>query len=691
MEGRDVLGALPTGAGKSLCYQLPALLLPRPTLVISPLIALMKDQMDGLPPAVHARATLINSSLDAAELDQRLEGMAEGRYQLIYAAPERLRQGGFLRRLARVGLSMVVVDEAHCVGVWGHDFRPDYLFIRKALDTLSMEGPPPRLLALTATATPEMRIEIARQLGRPLHTLVAPVYRPNLRLEAFRLRNADEKLRRLESLCRETPGAAILYVNSREGCEKTAAFLRGVGLPAAHYHAGMDRDARQRAQEGFMLDRVRILAATVAFGMGVDKPNVRLVAHMKLPESLETYSQEAGRAGRDARPSRCALLWSPSDKANLSRWKQREEVKLETVRDVYRALSARLGRGSGSVSPDDLLAEVFGEDRQGADTQLRVAVSLLEKSGMVSRQPDMGRDMRIAMLPPPPTARADLEAILDARRRHAEARLEEVARYVEEAGCRHVTLSRHFSQTLDPCGDSCDDCLGTREAASSSRAEPRPEPPGADVAPDLGRLLLETIASLPFGMGRTGVAKLLTGAADSPVKKDRSERYGFLAGFSLKALRGYMDRLVEEGLLRIPPGDEYHRLELTPQGREALHGEGMILPNPFRASGSVTTSSGSSSPPSTASDARGAVGDDEEDLFERLRAWRRIEARRAEVPPYVIFHDSVLRLLARSRPASPGDLEGVPGIGPRKRETYGAAVLALIQDRDLGADGGIEE
>src|SRR5436305_5074819 len=237
LEGRSVLGVLPTGAGKSLCYQLPALLLPRPTLVISPLIALMKDQLDGLPPAVYPKATLINSSIEFDELERRLAGIEAGQYRLIYAAPERLRQQSFLRLLQRTGLSLVVVDEAHCVSVWGHDFRPDYLFIRKALESLAEAGHAPGLLALTATATGEMQTEIAGQLGRPLEPVAASTFRPNLQLEVFRCANADDKMRRLAEICRETPGAAIVYANSRERCEKLALFLRRQQLPAAHYHA----------------------------------------------------------------------------------------------------------------------------------------------------------------------------------------------------------------------------------------------------------------------------------------------------------------------------------------------------------------------------------------------------------------------------------------------------------------------
>ena len=328
MAGRDTLGVLPTGAGKSLCYQLPALLLSRPTLVISPLIALMQDQLDGLPPAVYPQATLINSSLDFAELSRRLDGIRSGAYRLIYAAPERLRQQEFLRLLQRVGLSLVVVDEAHCVSVWGHDFRPDYLFIRKALEILQEANEPPTLLALTATATIAMQTEIAAQLGRVLEPITASVFRPNLRLEVIPCANADEKMRRLATICRDSPGPGIIYANSRDRCERLAAVLKRQGLSASFYHAGLDRETRRATQESFMLDRTRIMVATVAFGMGVDKSNVRFVAHFTLPESLEAYTQEAGRAGRDGKPSRCVLLTAPSDKANLSRWRRQSEVTI---------------------------------------------------------------------------------------------------------------------------------------------------------------------------------------------------------------------------------------------------------------------------------------------------------------------------------------------------------------------------
>ena len=679
MAGRDTLGVLPTGAGKSLCYQLPALLLPRPTLVISPLIALMQDQLDGLPPAVYPKATLINSSLDAAEVKRRLAGIEDGTYQLIYAAPERLRQQEFLRLLQRVGISLVVVDEAHCVSVWGHDFRPDYLFIRKALEML--EDPHrPALLALTATATAEMQAEIGQQLGRDLQPITASVFRPNLRLDVFPCANTDQKMRRLAAICRETPGAGIVYANSRDRCERLAALLAKQGVSAAFYHAGLDRETRRETQESFMLGRTRIMVATVAFGMGVDKSNVRFVVHFTLPESLESYTQEAGRAGRDGKLARCVLLFAPSDKTNLNKWTREGQVTLPNVRDTYRALKERIGRGIGFVSPEEVQGAVFGDATEMKyATKLRVAISILERCGLLQRHLESGHAFQIEVLSAPPEARADLDALLLARRRNEDRRMGDMLLYAEGSECRHAVIARHFDQTLDNCGDACDRCLGTADVAAAARIA---APTAAEV-PDIGRVLLECCASLPFALGRTGIAKVVTGAADCPVTASRCRRHGVLAGVTLKSVIGYLDALITRGVLSIDREAEYPLLRLTPAGTAALCDSVLILANPLRSA------SAPSAPPSSARydpeslPPSAAIDEDEDDRYERLRAWRRIEASRQSMPPYVIFHDRTLRAIAHSNPADLGALGVISGIGPRKLDAYGAAVLALLQGADL--------
>ena len=695
LAGQDTLGVLPTGAGKSLCYQLPALLLPRPTLVISPLIALMKDQLDGLPPSLYPQATLLNSSLDREEIEQRTEAIRAGEIRLIYAAPERLRQESFLRLLEEVGLSLIVVDEAHCVSVWGHDFRPDYLFIRKALerfdpvepaDADDPEGsampdavPRPVLLALTATATPEMQGEIGQQLGRELVPVIAPAFRPNLHFYAVPCTNANAKMERLAELCKEVPGSIIIYANSRDRCERLADFLRRQRLPAGHYHAGMERDERQAAQEAFMLDRTRIIVATVAFGMGVDKPNVRLVVHFTLPESLESYTQEAGRAGRDGKPAHCVLLYASSDKTTLSRWKHQEEVKLETVRAVYRALQAALGKGSGPIASEVLEAIVNGEGEPdpGAGSKARVAVSLLERVGLVRRTADFGRDMRITMLRAPAQARTELDRLLAARQTHADARLTEVLAFAEGSDCRHVVLSQHFGQELAPCETACDNCLGIEREALAVRALP----PTAEKVPDFGQAILTAVRSLPYPLGRTGLAKVLTGAADSSISKDRCPEFGLLAGMTLKSIRAHTDTLVQRGLLTMTTDTEYPLLRLTVAGRDALESGEILLPNllkpvSLRPDRTYTPSSGSATlRTETVATTR---TEDEDDRYERLRSWRRLEAQRAQVPPYIVFSDATLRAIAQFNPETPEALLVVPGIGPSKLASYGDAVIALL-------------
>lgn len=381
LRGEDVLTILPTGGGKSLCYQLPALLAEGgTTLVISPLIALMKDQVDSLPGGVRRRATTINSSLDGDELRRRLDQAADGVYRLVYAAPERLRQPPFLHALRRAGVNRLVIDEAHCVSVWGHDFRPDYLYIGQARRAL---GNPP-LLALTATAPSRVRRDIIHHLG-DMRVIAGDVTRPNLRLEVFYARNADDKLRRLLAFCQTEPGSGIVYAGTRARCEQLATLLRAHGVVADHYHAGIPN--RAEVQDDFMAGRIRIVVATVAFGLGIDKPDIRFIVHFVPPPSLEAYYQEAGRAGRDGLPARCLLMYAPSDRATLTRRARQDVLPIEFLRAVYAAVRRRLGGAtSGRVTMADL-----ERDLRADDTRVRVALSLLEKAGLLRRGPDLPR------------------------------------------------------------------------------------------------------------------------------------------------------------------------------------------------------------------------------------------------------------------------------------------------------------
>jgi ATP-dependent DNA helicase RecQ len=386
LAGRSVLATMPTGRGKSLCFQLPAMLLPRATVVISPLIALMQDQIEGLPPRVRQRATVLNSSLESAQLEQRLRQLGAGGCSLVYAAPERLRQRPFLHALRRAGVSLLVVDEAHCISLWGQDFRPDYLFLPKLLAEL--DHPP--LLAMTATATQVMQKDIREQFGVPMETVSQGVFRPNLFLAVQRCPNRQTKLKVLRELCRGEPGAIIVYVNARARSEHLSQALNAAGVSAGFYHAGLPAELRELTQQRFMRGELRCLVATVAFGMGVDKPDIRLIVHHDLARSVEGYYQEAGRAGRDGQPARCILFASSADKGNLSRWAREDRIAGSEVLRVHRALE---GARDLTMAPDDLERETGLEE-----THVRVAISVLERVGALRRQYDLPRVCTLQVL-----------------------------------------------------------------------------------------------------------------------------------------------------------------------------------------------------------------------------------------------------------------------------------------------------
>jgi ATP-dependent DNA helicase RecQ len=395
LEGKDAVVVMPTGSGKSLCYQLPAMMLDGATIVVSPLIALMKDQVD----ALHARglpATFINSSIDAKEQGARINALRRGEFKLVYVAPERFRSSRFLEALQSLRISLFAVDEAHCISTWGHDFRPDYLQLKTVIQLLNSGQKQLQTLALTATATPYVRSDIIEQLGlvKP-STFVSGFDRPNLTIDVVHTEKEREKIARIKRLAatRDESGSGIVYASTRKAVEQVALSLREQGLGVAAYHAGMGDAARVKAQDDFMSGGAQIIVATNAFGMGIDKPDIRFVAHYQIPGSIEAYYQEIGRAGRDGQPSSCVLLFNYADKNTHDFFIEGSYPTPEFVRDVYSVLV------STGLKRIDLSAGEIAK-RAGARNEMAVQSSLylLERAGHIART---AYDQRSPDEPPP--------------------------------------------------------------------------------------------------------------------------------------------------------------------------------------------------------------------------------------------------------------------------------------------------
>jgi ATP-dependent DNA helicase RecQ len=381
LDGKDALCIMPTGGGKSLCYQLPAVVRDGLTLVVSPLIALMKDQVDALA-AQGIAATFVNSSLTQSEQHQRIERMAAGEYDLVYIAPERLRSTLFLEKVKQSQVQLLAVDEAHCISEWGHDFRPDYARLGRFRERLGF----PQTIGLTATATPKVRADIVAQLRlREPAVFITGFARENLHFEVQQPVGGRDKFDELLSLLKETPGAGIIYCSTRKRCAEVVELLRDesrqIGRKVGLYHAGLEPDARRRVQDDFMEDRVPIIVATNAFGMGIDKPDLRFVVHYNMPGSLEAYYQEAGRAGRDGLASRCVLLFSGDDRYIQEWFIDNKFPPREDVEDVYDFLR-RI-----DADPIELTLEEIKETLDLKITGEGVAAceKLLERAGVLER------------------------------------------------------------------------------------------------------------------------------------------------------------------------------------------------------------------------------------------------------------------------------------------------------------------
>ncbi len=456
MRGRDALGIMPTGAGKSLCYQLPALFLSRPVVVVSPLISLMHDQQGK---AVEARigSATVNSTLSRSEEREVAEDIEGGEPDLVYVTPERLESAEYLDVLAAGGVSLFVVDEAHCVSQWGHDFRPAYLGLREAIHRL---GRPP-VLALSATATPETAADVLRQLGiEGAEVVNTGVERPNLVFEVAPTVSETAKRERLRRILHDTPGVGIVYVATVKLAEELFAWLTASGVPAGRYHGQMAAGEREETQDRFMRDEFKVMVATNAFGLGIDKPDIRFVVHYTIPGSIEAYYQEAGRAGRDGAPARAVLLYRVEDRRIQAYFLGGKYPRREESRRVYETV-----RGAAGA-----VLTVAGLARTTALSERRAKVVLaqLASAGVVERR---GRGIRVLRDFDDPAALDRFLGEYERRHRDDRERLQRVVRYAQGTMCRVRYLGAYFGE--EPAAD-CGRCDSCRAAAAGRLQRPAP-------------------------------------------------------------------------------------------------------------------------------------------------------------------------------------------------------------------------
>jgi ATP-dependent DNA helicase RecQ len=587
LEGKNVIVVMPTGGGKSLCYQLPAMMLEGTALVVSPLIALMKDQVDGLN-AREIPATYINSSLSYEDQRDRLWAMEQGRYRLVYIAPERFRNQRFLDSLKQLRISLFAIDEAHCISQWGHDFRPDYLRLKEAIENLGR----PQIIALTATATQRVQTDISKQLGLEGPTsFVAGFDRHNLYLRVEPIKTDRDRMAKAYQIAKKSRGVGIIYCATRKAVEEVAGGLRLMGLRAGEYHGGLDDTKRARVQDHFMAGDLDAIVATNAFGMGVDKPDIRFVTHYQCPGSIEAYYQEVGRAGRDGLPSLCTLLFNYVD-VRIHEFFIAGSFPARA--EIERVYSCLLGIGADIIqlSAREIASRTGLKNEMGVNS----ALVYLEKAGHLERSSERGQGVRMLDRAPVTELRVAWKEIMD-REAAEQRKLREMLNLAYSDKCLRQFILRYFGDRKPVANCRCSACVPKivwgeiakiEKKTTSSRTEDSSAPEGRiEEAADQAapgprplsdqehlavRKMLSCVARMDGRFGKGAVASVLRGSRAKNIiqnELDQLSTYGMLGQYSQDDLTLYLNALIVAGCIDQSRG-AYPVLHLTALGRDVM-------------------------------------------------------------------------------------------------------------------------